>query len=64
MDKMALDALNKGWALGLATRVRRVDADLEAALARGVPRQPEPALEMHLDLHILATMLISPRARH
>ena len=32
MDKTAMDALNNGWALGIGTRVRRLDADFEAAL--------------------------------
>lgn len=64
MDKMVLDAMNKGWALGFGTRVQIVDVDFEAARARGVPLEREPALAGQLDLRVLTTILIWRRAQH
>jgi hypothetical protein len=60
---MAMDALNRGWALGFATRVRGMDADLEAARERGA--QAERPLEKPGRLDVLFALLlaIGPMAR-
>ena len=65
MDKTAMDALNNGWALGIGTRVRRLDADFEAALARGRPveRKPERPISVPWALLLAAIGPVS-RPQH
>jgi hypothetical protein len=64
MDKMVMDAMNNGWALGLATRVRAVDADVEAARERvGLAARPARPARLEWPL-LLAAIGPMARARH
>jgi hypothetical protein len=62
MDKIVMDAINKGWALGIGTRVRGVDADLEAARERAGMRRTTQADEVSRWLPAL--ILVSARLMH
>lgn len=63
MDKTAMDAFDRGWALGFGTRVRVVDEDFEAALDRSadVKRPSERPSRAGLLIALLAAM--GPMAR-
>ena len=66
MEKMAMEALDRGWALGFGTRIRVMDADLEAAAARAKEsnRPAERPRRVPLGLLLLAAMGPMPRAAH
>ena len=66
MEKMAMDALDRGWALGFGTRARVMDADLEAARARAKEAEHPDVRprRVPLGLLLLAAMGPMPRAAH
>ncbi|HEY9011872.1 MAG TPA: hypothetical protein VIN06_12720 [Devosia sp.] len=65
MEKIAMDAFDRGWTLGFATRVRVIDADLEAAVARAKegewPLERQQRLPPWLLLLVIGPM---PRPAH
>ena len=66
MEKTAMDAFNRGWALGFGTRIRVTDPDIEAAIARaeGIERpEPRPG-GLQLGLLLLVAMGPLPRPAH
>lgn len=63
MEKLAMDALDRGWALGFGTRIRIIDPDFEAARAEATRRVAEPP-RFQPGLLLLADIGPMPRPAH
>ena len=65
MDKLAMEAMNRGWALGPGTSIRRIDSDVEAARARAEAGERTPERPARFDWALLLAALgPMPRAAH
>ena len=63
MDTMVMDAIARGWTLGIGTRVRSVDADIEAARERGA-RERRRAEVLPIECWLPAFVLVSLGPTH